>query len=115
METLAEIGQGDSTTFVLPQELTSLVGRYGKSLSGAGVQQTTPLESQAFDEETEALLGLADIESAIEQVDTAADDDLRTDETRDADAVREAAADASPDREAEREIELESETERPGR
>jgi len=115
METLAEIGQGDSTTFVLPQELTSLVGRYGKSLSGAGVQQTTPLESQAFDEETEALLGLADIESAIEQIDTAADDDLRTDETRDADAVREAAADASPDREAEREIELESETERPGR
>jgi len=34
METLEEIGKGESTTFVLPQELTSLVGRYGKALSG---------------------------------------------------------------------------------
>ena len=39
METLETIGEGDATTFVLPQELTSLVGRYGKHLSGgdAGV------------------------------------------------------------------------------
>jgi len=39
METLEEIGKGESTTFVLPQELTSLVGRYGKALSGSDVQQ----------------------------------------------------------------------------
>ncbi|MEF8853135.1 MAG: SPFH domain-containing protein, partial [Haloarculaceae archaeon] len=35
METLESIGQGESTTFVLPQELSSLVGRYGKHLSGS--------------------------------------------------------------------------------
>jgi len=35
METLEEIGKGESTTFVLPQELTSLVGRYGKAPSQA--------------------------------------------------------------------------------
>src|SRR6056297_3205912 len=38
METLATIGTNESTTFVLPQELSSLVGRYGKALSGSDVQ-----------------------------------------------------------------------------
>ncbi|MES3516031.1 MAG: SPFH/Band 7/PHB domain protein [Natronomonas sp.] len=62
METLEEIGKGESTTFVLPQELTSLVGRYGKHLSGsdAGGFETS-LESMEFDEETRELLGLDDI------------------------------------------------------
>jgi len=82
METLEEIGKGESTTFVLPQELTSLVGRYGKALSGSDVQQMEGLESKEFDEETEKMLGLEDIESALEQLDTVADSDLRTDETR---------------------------------
>ncbi|QUO48148.1 SPFH domain-containing protein [Halorubrum ruber] len=113
METLEEIGKGESTTFVLPQELTSLVGRYGKALSGSDVQQMEGLEGKEFDEETEKLLGLEDIESALEQLDTVADSDLRTDETRDSDNVDLAKQEAAT-READRDIELESESERPG-
>ncbi|SMO58824.1 SPFH domain-containing protein [Halorubrum cibi] len=117
MDTLAAIGKGDSTTFVLPQELTSLVGRYGKALSGSDVQQMDGLEGKEFDEETEQLLGLDDIESALEQLDTVADSDLRTDETRDADTARDVdlARQAEETREADRDIELESESESPGR
>jgi len=137
METLEEIGKGESTTFVLPQELTSLVGRYGKALSGSDVQQMEGLESKAFDKETERLLGLDDIEASLEQLDSVADDDLRTDERRDADVAGAAAMGdgeiSDPDvpeadipdpdvpgaddieREAERDVELESESERPGR
>ncbi|GAA0517678.1 SPFH domain-containing protein [Halorubrum aquaticum] len=117
METLEEIGKGESTTFVLPQELTSLVGRYGKALSGSDVQQMEGLEGKEFDEETEKLLGLEDIESALEQLDTVADSDLRTDETRDADTARDVdlARQEEETREADRDIELESESESPGR
>ena len=116
METLEEIGKGESTTFVLPQELTSLVGRYGKALSGSDVQEMEGLESKEFDEETEKMLGLEDIESALEQLDTVADSDLRTDETRDADAAGDAgiAGEEDLDREADRDVDLEAETERPG-
>ncbi|WP_280586493.1 SPFH domain-containing protein [Halorubrum sp. Boch-26] len=115
METLEEIGKGESTTFVLPQELTSLVGRYGKALSGSDVQEMEGLESKEFDEETEKMLGLEDIESALEQLDTVADSDLRTDETRDADTARDIDLDRQEDRarEADRDIELEAESERP--
>ncbi|WP_123619995.1 SPFH domain-containing protein [Halorubrum sp. CSM-61] len=116
METLEEIGKGESTTFVLPQELTSLVGRYGKALSGSDVQQMEGLEGKEFDEETERLLGLEDIESALEELDSVADNDLRTDETRDADTLRDAevSGEADLDREGDRDIELEAESERPG-
>ncbi|MFD1570939.1 SPFH domain-containing protein [Halorubrum laminariae] len=116
METLEEIGKGESTTFVLPQELTSLVGRYGKALSGSDVQQMDGLESKEFDEETEKMLGLEDIESALEQLDTVADSDLRTDETRDADTARDVdlARQGEETREADRNVDLEAETERPG-
>jgi len=117
METLEEIGKGESTTFVLPQELTSLVGRYGKALSGSDVQEMEGLEGKEFDEETEKLLGLEDIESALEQLDTVADSDLRTDETRDADTARDVDLARQEEeeelREADRDIELESESERP--
>ncbi|ESS03115.1 MAG: SPFH domain, Band 7 family protein [uncultured archaeon A07HR67] len=109
METLEAIGKGESTTFVLPQELTSLVGRYGKALSGSDVQEMEGLESKEFDEETEKLLGLQDIESALERLDTVDDSDLRTDETRDADTARQ----EGTMREADRDIELETERERP--
>ena len=116
METLEAIGKGESTTFVLPQELTSLVGRYGKALSGSDVQQMEGLEGKEFDEETEKLLGLEDIESALEQLDTVADSDLRTDETRDSDTARDVdlARKEAETREADRDIELETESERPG-
>jgi hypothetical protein len=62
METLEEIGQGESTTFVLPQELTSLLGRYGKHLTGGDVGSDTALESLAFDDETREMLGIDSIE-----------------------------------------------------
>jgi len=63
METLESIGQGESTTFVLPQELSSLVGRYGKHLTGSDVSAGEPsLDSLDFDAETEELLGLDDVE-----------------------------------------------------
>ena len=125
METLEEIGKGESTTFVLPQELTSLVGRYGKALSGSDVQQMEGLEGKAFDEETEKLLGLDDIEASLEQLDSVADDDLRTDERRDADVAGAVDADGlgsdlgvtgedDLEREGDRDIELEAESERPG-
>ncbi|SFL40266.1 Regulator of protease activity HflC, stomatin/prohibitin superfamily [Halogranum rubrum] len=70
METLTKIGQGESTTFVLPQELTSLVGRYGKALTGSDVQENAGLDSKAFDEETRELLGLDDIDDIADGLET---------------------------------------------
>ncbi|EMA05736.1 SPFH domain-containing protein [Haloferax denitrificans] len=69
METLANIGTSPSTTYVLPQELTSLLGRYGKGLSGSDIQQAAGLESKAFDEETRELLGLDDISEILGELD----------------------------------------------
>jgi regulator of protease activity HflC (stomatin/prohibitin superfamily) len=77
METLENIGQGESTTFILPQELTSLVGRYGKQLSGSDVQEQAGLDSLDFDEETREMLGLDDIEEIIGQIDEAAEMDVQ--------------------------------------
>jgi regulator of protease activity HflC (stomatin/prohibitin superfamily) len=62
METLESIGQGDSTTFVLPQELTSLFSRYGKHLTGSDTGETEALESLAFDDDARELLGIDSIE-----------------------------------------------------
>jgi regulator of protease activity HflC (stomatin/prohibitin superfamily) len=77
METLEEIGQGESTTFVLPQELTSLLGRYGKHLTGGDVATDADLlESMEFDEETRELLGLDDIEEILGQIDQEAEMDV---------------------------------------
>ncbi|MFC6939488.1 SPFH domain-containing protein [Salinirubellus sp. GCM10025818] len=69
METLAEIGQSESTTFVLPQELTSLVGRYGKHLTGSEIRaDSDPIESLQFDTETREMLGLDDIDEILAEV-----------------------------------------------
>ncbi|WP_058365624.1 SPFH domain-containing protein [Haloparvum sedimenti] len=74
METLEAIGQGESTTFVLPQELTSLVGRYGKHLTGSDVAtESEGLEGLEFDEETRQMLGLDDIDEILGQIDEAAE------------------------------------------
>ncbi|GAA0650053.1 SPFH domain-containing protein [Salarchaeum japonicum] len=62
MESLEAIGRSPSTTFVIPQELTSLVGRYGTHLSG-GVESGTGLESLDFDAETRELIGIDDYEA----------------------------------------------------
>jgi regulator of protease activity HflC (stomatin/prohibitin superfamily) len=66
MEALNVIGGGESTTFILPQELTSLVGRYGKHLSGSDagiVDLESTLEGREFDADERELLGLDDIEA----------------------------------------------------
>ncbi|ESP87749.1 SPFH domain-containing protein [Candidatus Halobonum tyrrellensis] len=66
METLSAIGEGESTTFVLPQELTSLLGRYGRQMTGSDVQASAGLDSGSFDDETRELLGLDDVEGILE-------------------------------------------------
>ncbi|MFO7832877.1 MAG: SPFH domain-containing protein [Halohasta sp.] len=74
METLESIGQGDSSTFILPQELTSLVGRYGGQLTGGDIPADgQELESREFDTETREMLGLDDIEELLTNLDV---DDL---------------------------------------
>ncbi|MFB6195373.1 MAG: SPFH domain-containing protein, partial [Haloplanus sp.] len=97
METLERIGEGESTTFVLPQELTSLVGRYGKQLSGSDVQEMEGLDSLEFDEETRELIGLDDIEEILGQIDEAAEMDIEELE-QEAEAIKTGTADIkSPD------------------
>jgi len=77
METLADIGGSESTTFILPQELTSLVGRYGKHLQGSDVKQNGHvLDALDFDEETREMLGLDDIEEILGQIDEEAEVDV---------------------------------------
>ena len=77
METLERIGQSESTTFVMPQELTSMVGRYGKHLSGSDVKEDgDQLESLEFDEETRELIGLDDIAEIIGEIDQEAEMDV---------------------------------------
>jgi hypothetical protein len=77
MDTLEAIGQGESTTFVLPQELTSLVGRYGKHLTGSDVAANgQQLDSLQFDAETRELVGLDDIKEILGDIDRAAEMDV---------------------------------------
>jgi len=87
METLERIGEGDSSTFILPQELTSLVGRYGSHLTGSDVPSDgQELESREFDDETRKMLGLDTISEmltnldvdALDEVGTEVDDELET-------------------------------------
>ena len=69
MDTLAAIGQGESTTYVIPQELTSLLGRYGKTLSGSAVidaAESSGLESLEFAPEDRELLGLDSVDEVLE-------------------------------------------------
>ncbi|GAD53805.1 putative stomatin/prohibitin-family membrane protease subunit YbbK [Halarchaeum acidiphilum MH1-52-1] len=76
MEAIERMGESESTTFVLPQELTSLVGRYGKHLTGSDVAtETEGLESLEFDEETRELLGLDSIDELLNEISEEADVD----------------------------------------
>ena len=89
METLESIGQGESTTFVLPQELSSLVGRYGKHLTGSDVKEDgEQLDSLDFDSETRELLGLDNIEEILGQIDQEAEMDVEAME-QEAQAIKE--------------------------
>jgi regulator of protease activity HflC (stomatin/prohibitin superfamily) len=91
METLADMGESPSTTFVLPQELTSLVGRYGKHLTGSDARTDgEPLDSLEFDDETRAMLGLDDIKEILGEIDAeieAASSAAGGEGVQDADAV----------------------------
>ncbi|WP_152040643.1 SPFH domain-containing protein [Salinigranum salinum] len=93
METLERIGEGESTTFVLPQELSSLLGRYGKQLTGSDVQEQAGLDSLDFDEETRAMLGLDDIDEILGQIDEAAEMDVEQME-KEAEAIKAGNVDA---------------------
>ncbi len=89
LETLAEIGHSESTTYVLPQELSSMVGRYGKRLTGSDVEADgARLESLEFDEETRELIGLDDIAEIIGEIGQEAEVDLEALE-REAKAIQE--------------------------
>ncbi|MFC4408736.1 SPFH domain-containing protein [Haloarchaeobius iranensis] len=77
LEALEHIGTSESTTFVLPQELSSMLGRYGKHLTGSDIKQSeSDLSSQDFDAETREMLGLDDIEEIIGQIDEEAEMDV---------------------------------------
>jgi len=66
MESLERIGEGDSSTFIIPQELTSLVGRYGGHFSGSDIgSAASALESRDFDDETREILGLDNIDELL--------------------------------------------------
>ena len=94
METLEKVGEGESNTFVLPQELTSLVSRYGKHLTGSDVSiGDGQLESLDFDAETRELIGLDDIEEMLDQIDEEAEMDVKELEEQ-AQAVKEGEAGA---------------------
>ena len=88
LESLERIGTAPSSTFVLPQELTSLLGRYGRGLTDSDVQESAGLESLEFDAEARTLLGLDDIDEIVASVDGAESDDVVGDlEGRDGEAA----------------------------
>ncbi len=77
METLQAIGEGDSTTVVLPQELSSMLGRYGKHLTGSDIREDgQDLESLEFDSETRELIGLDNIDEILGNIDEEAELDV---------------------------------------
>ncbi|WP_255191510.1 SPFH domain-containing protein [Natronobeatus ordinarius] len=89
LDTLAEIGQSESTTFVLPQELSSMVGRYGKHLTGSDVREDGHvLESLEFDAETRELIGLDDIGEILGEIEAVTEMDVEEMEQQ-AQAVKE--------------------------
>jgi regulator of protease activity HflC (stomatin/prohibitin superfamily) len=93
MEALESIGRSESTTFVLPQELTSLLSRYGKHLTGSDVATNgRQLDSMDFDAETRELLGLDDIKEILGEIDRAAEVDIEGMEQQ-AEAVKSGAVD----------------------
>ena len=118
MEALEEIGTHESTTFVLPQEVTSLLGRYGKQLTDSDMAEPVEgLESLEFDSETRELLGLDDIENILQEIGDTVEVDM-TEIEEEAQAVKEGATPGgmrSPDEvieEMDAELEEEAEPEK---
>jgi len=88
LETLSEIGRSESTTFVLPQELTSLVGRYGRHLTGSDVTPAdarSTLDPLPFDDGTRELLGLDDIAGSLGALDGDGEVEIDVDGVREGD------------------------------
>ncbi|WP_277554824.1 SPFH domain-containing protein [Halobaculum limi] len=79
METLAAIGQGESTTYIIPQELTSLLGRYGETLTGSDVGTGEGLAPLAFDASDRELLGLDSVDEILDGEATTEGDGAATD------------------------------------
>ncbi len=79
---------------MLPQELTSLVGRYGKALSGSDVQEMEGLDGKEFDADTRKMLGLDDIDEILGQIEESAEMDVEELE-KEAEAVKAGGAGAS--------------------
>ncbi|WP_247000911.1 SPFH domain-containing protein [Halosolutus gelatinilyticus] len=97
MDALTEIGESESTTFVLPQELSSMIGRYGRHLTGSDVADGDgQLESLEFDEETRELIGLDDIAEMIGEIDEEATLDVEAME-QEAQAIKEGDVSSEPD------------------
>jgi regulator of protease activity HflC (stomatin/prohibitin superfamily) len=76
LETLQTIGEGPSETYVLPQEFSSVVGKFGKQFVDDAVPDEESLKGTDFDAEDREILGLDDIDEIlgeIEDVDTMGD------------------------------------------
>jgi regulator of protease activity HflC (stomatin/prohibitin superfamily) len=100
LETLGDIGQGESTKYVIPQEMSSLLGRYGKHLTGSDMEgQETELESLEFDEDTRTMLGLDNIDELIGNIDEEVKkaESTAEEEIQDADSVVEGEGIPDPD------------------
>jgi len=89
LESLENIGQSESTTFILPQELSSMLGRYGKHLTGSDVKVgDAELETKEFDAETREILGLDDIDEILGQIQEESEPDVEAMEEQ-AQAIKE--------------------------
>ncbi len=74
IEALEEIGKGESTKYIIPQELTSAIGRYAKHISGGIESDGKQLESVELDEETKKMLGIDNLEDILEDIGTEVSD-----------------------------------------
>ncbi|MFB6284320.1 MAG: SPFH domain-containing protein [Halobacteria archaeon] len=95
LETLEGIGEGESTKYIIPQELSSLLGRYGKHLSGGDVKAGKEvLDSLDLDDDTRELLDLDDIKELLETEDDVVDDEELEKMEEEAEQIKEGNVDA---------------------
>ena len=64
LDTLRRIGEGPSRTYVVPQELTATLGRYGKQFE-VGADGPSILESLEFDDETKRFLNFDELQATL--------------------------------------------------
>jgi regulator of protease activity HflC (stomatin/prohibitin superfamily) len=82
LNTIVSVGEGESSTIIIPQELTSLLGRYGKHLSGSDMSdRDAPLKSLEFNADTLKLLGLDDLDKTLREINPNYGEDPEPDET----------------------------------